>query len=813
MLRGRRRAASRVTIAALAATLPSLAMAQAAFKVDVPAQDLGDALRSIGRQTNTNVIFEPALVKGLSASAIHAELTVEEAIRELLIGTRLAARRTSADTIVVQRQPESPPPGKPNGDDPEATAPSSRTSETASDLTQASENVLTEIIVTAQRRGQTILEVPMSISVLGNENIERAGMASLEAVARSTPSLSVLESGTGGSTYTMRGVGNMSGSSALVGIYFDETPVAKGGLQGQLNLPLYDLNRVEVLKGPQGTLYGEGSVGGTIRLISNDPQFDGVGGMLDVSQSFTRGGDPSQTIRGVVNLPVVDEVLGFRIATVYENLGGWVDIPAESRADVNGSELINVRVKGLWRPTDRLEIKGTAIVSDQNFDSTPAGMDERYRFTPVLPDQDLAGGSDYKLFNITATYDFGAFDLLSASSYIEDERASVTNQFVRLSVFPPDFPPLGLISTDGRQNQTFTQEIRLNSNGDGPFTWDLGAYYRGLDTTSHTVVTQTFDAVVAGTALDAFESSSRSSAVFANVSYALNERLEVGAGLRYFYDDVEMIRLPNAASPERTVEQETFDALTPRIYASYDLNANTMIYLNVAKGFRSGGFSQVRGAPYDPEDLLSYDLGIKGEFFDRTLVAELATFFSEYQKAQTLAVVITDELVGQRISNVGEAEIKGVEAALEWRVTDAFSLGVNGSVTDTEVTSLRGASAASHRVGDPLDLVPDYTFNVSGTYELDWFNGVPGFLRVDYSEIGKSVTTNRTSGLVDPRGESDIMNFLSARAHAEWSGWSFEIFGENLLNESGNSNAWDSVGQNVRPRPRTLGLRFGKSFN
>ncbi len=116
-------------------------------------------------------------------------------------------------------------------------------------------------------------------------------------------------------------------------------------------------------------------------------------------------------------------------------------------------------------------------------------------------------------------------------------------------------------------------------------------------------------------------------------------------------------------------------------------------------------------------------------------------------------------------------------------------------------------------MGDPLDLVPDYTFNVSGTYELDWSDGASGFLRVDYSQIGKSATTNRTSGLIEPRGESDIMNLLSARAHAEWSGWSFEIFGENLLNESGNSNAWDSVGQNVRPRPRTVGLRLGKSFN
>ncbi len=813
MLRGRRRAAACVTIAALAATLPSLALAQAAFKVDVPAQDLGDALRSIGRQTNTNVIFEPALVKGLSAGSIHAELTAEEAIRQLLIGTRLAARRTSADTIVVQRQPESPPPGNVHDRDAETKVPPSPASETASDLSQASESVLTEIVVTAQRRGQTVLEVPMSISVLGNENIERAGMASLEAVARSTPSLTVLEAGNGGSTYTMRGVGNMSGSSALVGIYFDETPVAKGGLQGQLNLPLYDLNRVEVLKGPQGTLYGEGSVGGTIRLISNDPQFDGVGGMLDLAQSFTRGGDPSQTIRGVVNLPVVDEVLGFRIATVYENLGGWVDIPAESRADVNGSELINVRVKGLWRPTDQLEIKGTAVVSDQNVDGTLAGMDENYHFTPVLPNQDLSGGNEYKLVNVTATYDFGAFDLLSASSYVEDERSAITNQFLRLSVFPPTFPPLGLVSADNRQNETFTQEIRLNSNGDGPFTWDLGVYYRDLETASRTLSTQTFDAVVAATSLDAYESSSRSSAVFANISYAVNERLELGAGLRYFYDDVEMIRLPNAANPERTVEQETFDALTPRIYASYDLNANTMIYLNVAKGFRSGGFSQVRGAPYQPEDLISYDLGIKGEFFDRTLVAELATFFSNYTKAQTLAIVLTDDSIGQRISNVGEAEIKGVEAALEWRVSDGLSLGVNGSVTDTEVTSLRGASAASHRVGDPLDMVPDYTLNVSGTYELDWLEGVPGFLRVDYSEIGRSTTTNRSSGLIPPIGESDVIGLLSARAHAEWSGWSLEVFGENLLNESGNTNSWDNVDQNIRPRPRTIGLRLGKSFN
>ncbi len=815
MLRRRRCAGSRVIIAALAATLPALALAQTAFKVDVPAQELGDALRSIGRQTNTNVIFEPALVKGLSASGIHAELTVEEAIRQLLIGTSLAARRTSVDTIVVQRQPESPPPSNAADKDAAASTPSggysAPTSKTSSELSKGNEGVLTEIIVTAQRRGQSVLEVPMSISVLGNEQLERAGMASLEAVAHSTPSLTVLESATGASTFTMRGVGNITGSSALVGIYFDEIGVAKGGIQGQVNLPLFDLNRIEVLKGPQGTLYGEGSVGGTIRLISNDPQFDGVDGMLDVSQSFTEQGESSQTVRGVLNLPVVDDVLGFRIATVYENLGGWIDIPAESREDVNSVEMINVRVKGLWQPTDKLKVASTIIVSERDNDSTPTGTDQNYRIATIFPNQDLSGSDGYKIFNVTATYDFEAFDLLSTSSYIEDERSSAYNQFIRLAAFPPPFPLLGLITESDPASDTFTQEVRLNSNGDGPFTWDVGAYYRNLTQDTDNLSTLTFGGVVASAATTRSEISSRASAVFTNVSYALTDRLELGAGLRYFYDDVAIIRDPGTA--QQTSDQESFDALTPRVYASYELGAGAMVYLNVAKGFRSGGFNDAGVPAYQPEDLVSYDVGIKSEFFDRAVVAELAVFYSEYTKAQTIATVVDpDNSLSSRIANVGEAEIKGAELAVSWQVTDALSVGVNGSVTDTKVTSLKGATASSHAVGDPLDLVPDYTFNVSGTYELDWTEGVPGFVRLDYSELGRSTTTNLGSGLIPSRGESDIINLLSARAHAEWSGWYFELFGENLLNESGNSNSWNFIDQNIRPRPRTGGLRLGKNF-
>ncbi|HEU5077453.1 MAG TPA: TonB-dependent receptor, partial [Polyangiaceae bacterium] len=703
MVKRRRRAGSRVALAAFAATLPALALAQTAFKVDVPAQDLGDALRSIGRQTNTNVIFEPALVKGLSTSGVHAELTVEEAIRQLLLGTRLAARRTSVDTIVVPRQPEAPPPNndgstdasKDAGTNTSSVAPASQSSQPASELSSNTEGVLTEIIVTAQRRGQSVLEVPMSISVLGNEQIERAGMASLEAVAHSTPSLTVLETGTGASTYTMRGVGNITGTSALVGIYFDEIGVAKGGIAGQLNLPLFDLNRIEVLKGPQGTLYGEGSVGGTIRLISNDPHFNGVDGMIDVAQSFTDEGESSQTVRGVVNLPVLDDVLGFRIATVYENLGGWIDIPAEARKDVNDVEMINVRVKGLWQPTDKLKIASTIVVSERDNDSTPTGTDENYRIATVFPNQDLSGDDGYKIFNITATYDFDAFDLLSTSSYIEDDRTARYNQFLRFAAFPPSFPLAGLITENNPESETFTQEIRLNSNGNGPFTWDVGAYYRDLTQHMDDLSTLTFGGVVSSVTPIRSETSSRSSAVFTNVSYALTDRIELGAGLRYFYDDVEIVRDPGTA--QQTVDQESFDALTPRVYASYDLGAGSMVYLNVAKGFRSGGFNTLGVPAYQPEDLVSYDIGIKSELFDRAVVAELAVFYSEYTKAQTIATLLNpDNTLSSRIANVGEAEIKGAELAVSWRVTDALSLGINGGVTDTEVTSLQGANASSH---------------------------------------------------------------------------------------------------------------------
>lgn len=795
-----------------------------AYDIDIPAMNAAEALNRLADQTGAIMLFPYDLARTRQAKAVRGRYTLLQGLELLLQGTGLSGGLSQKRVVSISDA------GDPNhrgegamlkqkqsfGTRVAAFISSIFSVAAASGQSAGQETqTLEEVTVTAQRRGQNVLDVPMSISVLGNERLERAGLSSLEDVAYHTPSLAVLESGSGGATYTMRGVGNMAGSSALVGIYLDETSMARGGLEGQLDMPTFDLNRIEVLKGPQGTLYGEGSVGGTIRLISNDPRFDGIGGLFDVSQSFTRGGDPSQTVRGVLNLPVIDDVLGFRVATVYENTGGWIDIPAESRKNVNDTELVNVRAKALWRPTDKLEIKGTLVVSEFDNDSMPSGTDRHYNIATVYPNQDLSGYRDYRIFNLTATYDFGAFDLLSASSYVKDARSISLNQFLRLTPFPPPLPPVGLLTDLKGDNRTFTQEVRLNSKNDGPFTWDVGAYYRDLDRSFDAMSTLTFDGVVAAATPDRSKMTSRSSALFANVSYGLNERFELGAGLRYFHDDVEIVRPPAVAGAQATVDQDTFDALTPRIYASYHLNPDTMVYLNVAKGFRSGGFNSHGQPSYQPEDLISYDAGIKGKLFNGTLVTELTAFFSKYQKAQAITVVISDESqVFQRIANVGSADIKGVEAAVSWYLTDRFSLDLSGSLIDTEVTSLEGATGTSHLVGDPLDLVPEYTFTVSGTYQVDWFGGRPGFVRADYSQIGRSTTTNRSAGLPTPYGESDVLNLLSARAHAEWSsGWYFELFGENLLNESGNANSWNSVDQNVRPRPKTFGLRLGKSFN
>ncbi len=351
----------------------------------------------------------------------------------------------------------------------------------------------------------------------------------------------------------------------------------------------------------------------------------------------------------------------------------------------------------------------------------------------------------------------------------------------------------------------------MSSDDSGPFVWSAGVYYRNRDYQYGTL--QNGQHVEGGVPYyccyegsevaltdTPFTRKSESWAVFGNVSYDVSELLELGVGLRYFNDDQEL--------KNQTFQSGSFNSTNPRFYANYSVNDNIQLYANFAKGFRSGGFNNFGFPVYEPENLWSYEVGTKMSLLENKLDAELSVFYTDYEGVQIVG--INPDPVGNVTSNAGDAEVKGVEWLLSFHATENFTIGVSGTKTDSEIVKL-AIGGSSHAVGDPLDLVPSYSFAFWADYNFYWSGQVPGFARIDYSQQGKSIFRNRSIG-AHYLGYSDVINMMNARLGLQRDNWSFEFFAQNLLNEDGFLDALQIERNAAVPRPRTFGIKVGLDF-
>lgn len=688
-------------------------------------------------------------------------------------------------------------------------------------LAHAQEQIprIEEVVVTAQKREQQVIDVPMSVTAIGGGTLENLGINNALELSYRVPSLVVQESMPGKQLYTLRGVGNTFGVSPLVGVYLDEVDVTSTG-PAQLDMKLYDLARVEVLRGPQGTLWGAGSVGGTLRFITHAPDLTRFTTKAEVSSFGTKRGAGSQEAKGAINVPLVSDVLGLRFAGTYQNWGGWIDHPAAGRKDINDNELINFRTRALWRPTERLEVNATAIVhrnegGGKNIVNMMPLHESLFR-SFIDPMAATPFEDDYEHFNLSMNYDFGPVTLVSATGYTQSDNYNVDTRSLALvnNIFP-GVPGSNILNTFGgnrSQADVFTQELRLTSSLDSPFKWTAGAFYRDEQVESSARNFQSIGSVVtASNVPSASIGKNDSRAVFGDASYALSDRWTFGAGARYFEEDRY---LADRLGPARS--SGSFHDFSPRVYMSFAATSDINLYVNVAQGFRSGGFNPsavvAAGGPatYDPEQVLSYELGSKMLLAGGRLYAELAVFYSDYTDMQ--AVGFLPGVPANSTSNIGEAEIRGVEWSFLWSVTDALRLAFSGSLIDSEVVELR-ATATSHRVGDPLDQVADHGFSISADYDFHWGASAPGFVRLGYNEQGPFKFTSRATGLVNPIGVSDTLSFLYANVGATFGNTTLEVFGRNLLDESGSSSAsGQCCNIAAQPRPAQVGVRVAYDF-
>lgn len=650
-----------------------------------------------------------------------------------------------------------------------------------------------DIVVTASRREQKLVDVPMSISAVTQEQLDKRGAASLLDLSRSVPGLVVTESGPGQNQIFLRGVSNPNGNASLVGVYLDEIPVTAAAL-AQLDLQLVDLERVEVLRGPQGTLYGQGSAGGTVRFITRRPDFDGVSGEASLSLYATQHGGFSERLNGFVNVPVVDDKLAFRVSGTLANLGGWIDQPAAGRKNINDQFIKNVRIKSLWKPVEALDIVGTVVVHRNKGDGLTVGADENYDVS--FPNGDPLAKErfvdNYEVYNLTAKYDFGSVELMSSTSYVNSHKLSVG---VALKL-PDDFETF---NDDTIDSKVFAQEVRLSSSGKNRLNWVIGGFYTN-ETIDRTQIANLYiarDPI----GIDVIETKDKSETLsaFGDISYAVTDRFTLGTGLRYFHDRRRRSR------PDTPDQSGNFHSLNPRFYASYAVADNVNVYANVAKGFRSGGF-QGRGsnAKFDPENIWSYEIGTKGAVDQ--VRWEVTGFYSRYKNYQ--AFVFNDSFTGSLV-NAGNATVFGVDWSFSVDPVKNLTLQLAGNITKTELTSIR-PGAQSNAEGDRLDYIPDYSLSASAEYRFDWWSTAPGFVRVDYNQVGPGTITDRSLGIV--KFASSTLNMLNARIGLEHGGWSFELFGDNLAGENGRQDPLEAIGFGTRPRPRVFGATVRTKF-
>jgi outer membrane receptor protein involved in Fe transport len=804
-------------------------------KFSIKRQSIESALLAFSKQAGIQLLISPNVNGTAAAPALNATVSARVALDALLRNSGLTYAAWGESVNVIRVSDISPshavaasanrtPSGastagvEQGADTPglqmsgrKQTTDREREAERGFDDKRQQSGTLEEVIVSAQKREERLIDVPISMVVMGSDELLRRQVTNLNDLSGVVPGLYV--EGQGNTrVIEIRGISNTFGAASLVGLYLDDAVVTSGG-DRQLDLNTYDLERVEVLRGPQGTLYGEGSAGGTIRLITKSPVLDKFAMNADVSALFTEDGAPGQRINAAINVPLIDNQLGLRIAGAFDHEGGWVNQPTADRKDINDQNLADVRIKGLWKPTPRFALSALAEIHRNN--TTPdSGEDSNGNYTqtfgltttPRLRD-------DYEIYNLTLTHDFQAVRLVSTTTDVHQNRVSSDFGYSLPFLGPrseaPAFDVLFPSEGYARRVNALSQELRLTSIGSKPWRWTAGAFYRRFQ--NDTDARYVFGIPVSGDPLPPFfyaptRSLSKSWAVFGDTSYNLTDQLTFGVGARYFQDDQDY-----KSNTPFTLQTGRFHSLDPRFYAQYKPIESVTVYTSAAKGFRSGGFNAENQPSYGPEKIWTYELGTKMSLLGGRLSGETAVFYTDYTNYVISGIQPPPAVPVNIFSNAGSAKIKGIEWGLTWLPFDQWSVSVNGNyLTDYSIYKVTVAEAP-FAVGDRLDSVPKYTFTGSVQRDFDW-NGRPIYVRLDYNQKGRMRYGSPTVGLWY-FSDSDIIHMLNFNAGLQWSdGLSMGFFAQNLLNDRGYVDADIIENYAARARPRTYGVNFSVRF-
>ena len=708
-----------------------------------------------------------------------------------------------------------------------------------------------QVIVTAQKRSQTTLDVPQSMSVVTGDTLEKQQAVTFSDYLKLVPGLQLVQSTPGSGKLVMRGL-DTGGVASTVAVYVDETPF--GSSSGLVNggvlaadFDTFDMSRIEVLRGPQGALYGASSLGGLLKFVTNLPEMDAVKVRVRAGLSSVEGGGMSYRTNMMANVPLSEHV-AVRVSGSGRREAGFIDsigtAGSDLQSNLNKSSNDSVRASLLYAPSKDFSVRVSAIAqnieakapgvveSDPDTLETRFGRQTQSQFVPQYRD------TNYRVYNGTVNWGLGFANLTSSTSYSTQKQNSRDDVTFNLSglIAGAFKTPNELYLGQDTNSKKLTQELRLTSNQGGMFDWLAGAYFTDEDG----LISQRYVGVTPGTlspitslpklAEVNLSSTYREYAAFANTTVHLSERYDIDFGARYSRNKQTATQLTDGAlagglSENRAGSSE--NVFTYSIAPKMKLDARNTVYARLAKGFRPGGPnvlppSAPAGTPatYESDTVLSYELGYKTISSNGALSFDVSAFHIKWDDIQLLASV---NGFGVNTNGVG-ATSDGLEFTASVRPAKGWRLSANGAYTNARLNGSTSDLVGGVK-GDRLPFSPKYSIGLSGDYR--WLAGAttPAFAGVSMrhlsSQSGAFDAAYRTAN--GRQRTLDAYSVIDAYAGVELGTWTVEAYVKNLGDSEGktSTSSQKANGMNLYPdgalvtgiiTPRTIGLTLTKEF-
>lgn len=695
-----------------------------------------------------------------------------------------------------------------------------------------------EVVVTANKRAEKLHDVAMGVTALGGNKLDAEQSVSFLDYAPLIPSLSIESQAPGVTRLTLRGE-NTGGVGSTTAVYIDDAPfgssnaLANGSITTG-DFDTWDLQRVEVLRGPQGTLYGASTEGGLIKFVQNAPDPSRFAAAGEAGLESVEHGQTVGDFKGMVNLPLLDGKAALRIGGYQEDLPGWINDPQLNEKHVNSGGKYGLRASFLYKPTDTLTLKLSVASQLMRTGAGPAIDVVGAALSPTSPPpanqlSPTAGLTQNSFLNQytkdrienysgSLTWNPGPVSVTSVTSY-GILKLSTLNDLTSAEVLP------GLTYGDyfsaflygGTQTPSevqltglhkFTQELRIASKPGDKLEWQVGGFYTRENTVIHQVIDTTSTGALPVPGGDLLSAVYTEWAGFADATYHFIPQFDVEAGARWSTNSQSALTTnypgllttgggPTTQSPFASNGSDFTYSVAPRWHVDKD----TLIYGRVSTGYRPGGPNDVpvgspAGVPraYGADSTFNYELGLRSNLFDHRLSVDVAAFHIDWSNIQLFEELIINNTPYGINGNGGNARSQGVEWTIGLFPIRGLTLNWTGAYTDAAITSINKAATIGAVPGDRLPFVPAWQSALDGQYDWNLSATYRGFVGATYSFTGARYSNYYTDGSPgDGYVKLPSYDTFALRAGVENDHWRFEVYGKNLSDARGIT-AYSSTG-------------------